>query len=119
MPSKSASAAFDAPRKMLAANEVTEAKPIRKPLAVDLGSAIERAITLAKMTKQEVAFRAGYGTNQAPISRWISGAEMPQLAKLWAIEELRGPLVIALAESVDDSGVVVTTTVTVKQRKVG
>jgi transcriptional regulator with XRE-family HTH domain len=117
--SKSASALNSITHKMLAAGEVSGAKPLRKPLAVDLGSAIERAIELAKMTKQEVAYRMGYGSNQASLSRWISGAEMPQLAKLWAIEELQGPLVIALAEAVNDSAVVVTTHIEVRQRKVG
>lgn len=70
---------------------------LRKPLAEAIGQAVERGIVLAKLTKQDVAFRMGY-EDQSALSRWISGAETPQFARLWAIEELRGPLVIALAE---------------------
>lgn len=113
---KSAEVLDSIPRKVLAAGEAG-AKPLRKPLAVDLGSAIERALSIAGLTKKDVSYRMGYGTNQAPISRWIAGTEMPQLSKLWAIEELRGPLVVALAEAVDDSGVVVTTNIEVRTKR--
>lgn len=85
---------LDVPRKMIAASRT----PDRKPLADALGGAIERALMLARITKQDAAFRMGYGTNQAPLSRWIGGTERPQFEKLWSIDELRGPLVTALAE---------------------
>jgi len=93
MPANVNRAVPDPPRKMLAANSET----LRKPLAEAIGSAIERAIVLARMTKQDVAFQMGY-RDQSALARWISGVETPQFAKLWQIEELRGPLVIALAE---------------------
>ena len=38
------------------------------------------------------------GLDEAEFSRWLSGARRPQLDRLLAIPELRGPLVIALAE---------------------
>lgn len=94
--------------KMLAA---TGESP-RKPLAEQIGSAIERAIVLAKLTKQDVAYRMGY-TDQSALSRWISGAETPQFAKLWAIPELQEPLVIALAEL---AAMVIETTVRTRRR---
>lgn len=93
MSSTVAKAIPDPPRKMLAAKPRAD----RKPLAVEIGQAVERAITLARMTKQDVAFRMGY-RDQSALARWISGVETPQFARLWMIEELRGPLAIALAE---------------------
>lgn len=85
------------PRKMLAKN----LDPVRKPLAEDwnrlVGQAIERAILLARLTKQEVAHEMGY-SDQSTLSRWISGAETAQLPKLFAIDALREPLAVALAE---------------------
>jgi hypothetical protein len=102
MSTKATAALDNVPRKMLAAGEASLAKVDRKPLAEDWqllqGKAIERAIVLACMTKQEVAYRMGYENNQAPLSRWIGGTENPQFAKLFAIEELREPLCIALAQ---------------------
>lgn len=77
---------------------------VRKPLAEDMkrpiGQAIDRAIVLARLTKQDVAFRMGYD-DQSALSRWIAGVETPQFARLFAVKELRGPLVIALAELSD------------------
>jgi hypothetical protein len=93
MPTTVARAIPDPPRKMLAARGEGD----RKPLAEAIGQAIERGIVLAKLTKQDVAFRMGY-RDQSALARWISGVETPQFAKLWTIEELRQPLCIALAE---------------------
>jgi hypothetical protein len=89
---------------------------LRKPLADDLkraiGQAIERAIVLAGLTKQEVAFAMGY-EDQSALSRWISGAETPQFARLFIVVKLRGPLVIALAELSGD--VDVQTTIVIRR----
>lgn len=83
----------DAPRKNLAMG----IESVRKPLAKDIGAAIERAIVLANLTKQDVAYRMGYA-DQSALSRWISGVETAQLPSLWEIKELRWPLLRALAE---------------------
>lgn len=100
--SKSTGVLDELPRKMLAAGSVSVAKADRKPLAEEwqvlLGQAIECALRRARITKQDAAYRMGYGTNQAPLSRWISGAETPQFAKLFSIPELRMPLCVELAE---------------------
>lgn len=61
-----------------------------------IGRAIERAIAQADLTKQEVAYQLGY-TDAGVISRWCSGSETPQFAKLFALPELRQPIVIQLA----------------------
>jgi hypothetical protein len=91
---------------------------LRKPLAEDLrqpmGAAIERAIDLARLTKQDVAFQMGYADASA-LARWIAGVETPQFAKLFSVPGLRGPLVVALAEL---SGCVEIET-TIRIRKVG
>jgi hypothetical protein len=76
---------------------------LRKPLAMDefkavIGRAIERALLSAAITKQQAAFAMGYGENQAPVSRWVSGIETPQFAKLWELgPRFRQELVLALA----------------------
>lgn len=87
-------------RKSLAIRELpseTDRKPLADDLKRAIGQAIERAILIAGLTKQDVAFRMGY-QDQSALARWISGTETPQFAKLFIIVELRGPMVIALAE---------------------
>jgi hypothetical protein len=92
----------DLQRKPLAATLRTGEGPRKKFADEDvcraIGRAIERALNLAGMQKGEAAFEMGYGQNQAPLSRWIAGEDTPQLARLFAVARLRGPLVIALAE---------------------
>jgi hypothetical protein len=89
----------DVPRKSVAADDALD----RKSFAADvdgpsIGRVIERAIVLAGLTKQELAHAMGYA-DQSALSRWISGAEAAQIAKLWAVRALRGALVIAMAEA--------------------
>lgn len=84
---------------------------LRKKFADDecrraIGRAIEQALGLAGMQKGEAAAEMGYGDNQAPLSRWIAGTETPQFAKLFSIDRLQGPLVIALAALSTDTEVV-------------
>lgn len=90
------------------------AEPSDDAARVALGSAIERALQLAGMTKVQAAQEMGYGENQAPVSRWIAGIETPQFAKLFAVKQLRQPLVIALAELAD--GIEIVTQLTVRRR---
>lgn len=93
-------------RKGIADVKPKMAKVDRKRLAEDLsegfkqriGKAIERALEIAHMTKQDASDRMGYGQNQAPLSNWIAGRERPHLDKLFAIDGLRQPLVLALSE---------------------
>ena len=82
-----------------------------------VGRAIQRAVSLAGLTNKEAA--ALIGVNDSQFGKWLSGNEPPQVHRVFGVETLRGPLVIALAEAMDDSGVIVTTHVSIKQRKVG
>jgi hypothetical protein len=61
-----------------------------------LGAAIERALALADLTKQEASYRMGY-RDQSSLSKWIAGTEPPRFDKLWKIRDLRRPLLRALA----------------------
>jgi len=60
-----------------------------------VGAAIRRAIAIAGLSLKEAA--ALIGRDVAQLGRWTSGAERPQLDTLLAADELRGPLLIALA----------------------
>lgn len=75
------------------------------------GRAIERALAMSNITKQEAAFAMGYGENQAPISRWCSGDENPQMARLTAAlgKGFERNLIVAYAS--DAEGVTVETTI--------
>lgn len=81
-----------------------------------IGRAIVRARSLLGWSLKELAEKVGKDARQ--VARWESGDERDraQLDALWAVEEFRGPFVIALAEAVDDSGVVVTTHIQVRQK---
>ena len=82
-----------------------------------IGRAIVRARSLLGWSLKELSGKVGRDERQ--LSRWEKGDERDraQLDALWAVEELRGPLVIALAEAMDDSGVVVTTHVSIRQKR--
>lgn len=82
--------------KMLAAQTDPHRKPLAEDLKVAVGKAIERALMLAHLEKQEVAYRMGYA-DQTALARWMSGVERPHFDKLLAIEELRWPLIQMLA----------------------
>ncbi len=77
-----------------------------------IGGAIERAIVLARLSKQDVAYQMGYA-DQSALARWISGAETAQLPKLFKIVALQQTLVVALAEIADCD---VQTVITVRKR---
>src|SRR3990167_7849933 len=78
-----------------------------------IGRAIQRAVSIAGLSQKEAAGKIG--REPAQVARWIAGTERPQLDALFSVEELRGPLVISLAEAIEDSGVVVTTHVAIRQ----
>lgn len=102
----------EAPRKSVAKPSEGHRKPVAEDLKRAIGFAIARALELANLTKQEAAFQMGY-EDQSALSRWISGVETAQFAKLFGIARLRGPLVIALAELSED--VVVETTISIRR----
>jgi len=87
---------------------------LRKPETwkTEVGGAIERTRLLAGLSLKEFADRIGRDERQ--IARWISGTERPQLDALFAVDALRQPLVIALAE-LAGTGVEVETTVRIRR----
>lgn len=60
-----------------------------------IGRALARAIQIAGLSQKEAA--ALIGRDQAQVARWIAGSERPQLDAIFAVSQLREPLVIALA----------------------
>jgi hypothetical protein len=77
-----------------------------------MGKAVERAILLCGWSVKEAADRIR--RDRAQVSRWMAGTERPQFDALFAVPELRGPLVIALAEATGEVADV-TTTVTIRR----
>ncbi len=77
-----------------------------------IGGAIQRAMSLAGWSLKEFADRVGRDERQ--VARWISGAERPQLDTLFAVDGLRQPLIVALAE-LAGQGVEVETTVRIRR----
>jgi transcriptional regulator with XRE-family HTH domain len=93
------------------------AKADLKEIEVDpkrrVGQAVERAFKLANLSQKEVAAKLGHN-DSAQVNRWIAGTERPQFDALFAIESLRAPIVIALAEMAGE-GVEVTTHISVRR----
>lgn len=77
-----------------------------------IGRAIQRAIAIVGWTNKEAA--AKVGVDDAEFGKWLSGGRRPQFDKLYAVEELREPLIVAQAQMI---GAVVNTTV--RFRRVG
>jgi hypothetical protein len=106
---------LDVPRKMIAAGLRQDNHGERKRLAEDwkplIGQAIERALVLANLSKQEASYAMGY-SDQSALSRWLAGTERPQLDKLFAIDGLRQWIPVALAEV---AGAEIQTTVIVRR----
>lgn len=72
-----------------------ESEGLRKKVAV--GRAVERALALLGMTKQEAAYAMGY-SDQGVVSRWCSAVERPLFDKLFALERFEECYIVALAE---------------------
>lgn len=66
-----------------------------------VGRAIERAVGMAGLTKGEAAGRLD--VDESEFAKWTRGDRRPQLDRLFAVTELRAPLVIALAGLLPDT----------------
>lgn len=77
-----------------------------------IGQALRRALSLCGWSLKEFAGAVDRDPRQC--ARWLDGSERPQLDAVFAVEELRQPLVIALAELVGP-GVEVTTAITIRR----
>jgi len=73
-----------------------------------IGHAIQRAVSLLGWTLKE--FAAAVKRDERQCARWINGSERPQFDVLFAVEALRQPLVLALAERAGQ-GVEIETTI--------
>jgi len=89
---------------------------VRKPEMFDfraqVGGAIERAASLVGWSLKELAGKVDRDPRQ--VARWIDGSERPHFDALFAVEELRQPLVVAFAEMAGH-GVEVETVVRVRR----
>jgi hypothetical protein len=61
-----------------------------------MGRSVARCFELAGKTQKEGA--ALVERDAAQVARWIAGTERPQFDALFAVDELRQPLIVALAE---------------------
>jgi len=104
--------ASDFPQRKVVAKASLPSEGDRKRFAVSFRKAVDRAVTLSGMTKQEFAGLMGYADASA-LSRWISGAEPVNVDRLWDCETIHPFLITALAEQA--GGVVIETTVHVRR----
>jgi len=74
-----------------------------------IGRAISHAVSAVGWSHKEAA--SHIAVDDAEFGKWLSGHRRPQLDKLFAVPELRQPLVLAMAELAD--GVVIETVVRV------
>lgn len=79
-----------------------------------VGGALARTLQLAGVSQKEASGLLGH-KDQSQINRWLAGTERPQFDALLAVEQLRQPLVIALAE-LAGAGVEVDTVIRVRRR---
>lgn len=78
-----------------------------------VGLAIEKALKLAGKTQKEAWVLLGHNDG-AQLNRWIKGTERPQFDALFSVEELRQPLVVALA-GLAGAGVEIATSITIRR----
>ena len=71
-------------------------RKLNSDFQAEIGQCVARARLLVGWSKKELA--AQVNKDEAQISRWEAGKERPQMDALWSVAEMRGPLVIALAE---------------------
>lgn len=80
----------------------------------EVGAAIQRAVSLAGWSNKQAA--AKIGADDAEFGKWLNGTRRPQFDKLFAVKELRRPLLIAFAELIAGDDVEVQTTVIMRRR---
>jgi len=69
-----------------------------------VGAAIAASIRTVGWSSKEAA--ANVGVDDAEFGKWLSGTRRPQMDRLFAVEALRQPLVIALAGLAHDVEIV-------------
>lgn len=63
-----------------------------------IGTAIQRAVLFVGWSNKEAA--AKVGVDDAEFGKWLSGGRRPHLDRLFAVPELREPLVVMLSQMV-------------------
>lgn len=81
---------LDVPRRMAKA----DVQKMDIDWAKAIGAAVERAIAMAGWSQKEAA--AQIDVDAAEFAKWIKGDRRPQFDKLFAVEALQGPLILAL-----------------------
>ena len=87
-------------------------KKLETGLKALIGQAVERARKSIGWSQKELADAMDKATgakeprDPAQLSRWEKGTERPQFDQLWAVPEMRGPLVVSLAALSDSIEVV-------------
>lgn len=94
----------------VAAADVRNAEP--DAWKTQIGQALQRAMTLAGWSLKE--FAAAVDRDPRQCARWMDGSERPQFDVIFGVEQLRRPLVIAIAE-LAGQGVEVETTIRVRR----
>lgn len=61
-----------------------------------IGHALERVQDRCGLSLKE--FADAVGRDERQVARWFTGTEHPQLAAIFAVEQLRQPLILALCE---------------------
>ena len=69
-----------------------------------IGGAIQRAVAIVGWSNKEAATKAG--VDDAEFGKWLSGGRRPQLDRLFALAELRWPLIQCLAALDEDNEIV-------------
>lgn len=75
----------------------TEMEPWRE----QIGQAIQRVKDRSGLSLKE--FADAVQRNERQVSRWFDGTEHPQIAAIFAVETLRGLLIVVLAELAGDA----------------
>ena len=82
---------------------------------VVIGRAIQRAVAIVGWSNKEAAAKAG--VDDAEFGKWGNGSRHPHLDRRIALEAWRGPLIFCLAKELDDSGIVPTWGIEIRQKK--
>lgn len=82
-----------------------------------LGRAIQRAVAIVGWSNKEAA--AKVGVDDAEFGKWLNASRRPHIDRVIAVDELRGPFFVALAQEVDDVGIVYTGHIQISMKKAG
>ena len=82
------------------------------PIGWWFGAAIQAAVKEVRWLNKEAA--GNVGVDDAEFGKWMNGTRRPHLDRLFAVAELRAPLIVALAQ-LGGTSVETTTVITIKK----